>query len=214
MQLQLLVQFQDILQIQEVYNMSPLFEIPCVILSGGKSSRMGEDKSFLPFGNSNSLIQYQFDRLSPYFKDIYISSKTDKFPFFKNKSLILDKNEIYSPIVALESIFSNIQNDKVFIITVDNPLVTINSISKLIDKSINFDIVVAETLKIHNLCGVFSKSTLGIVKKMLSEDIHKVFYLLKNVNTYYFKFENDDEFINLNHKEDYEKALELTTYSN
>ncbi|MFY4863348.1 NTP transferase domain-containing protein, partial [Aliarcobacter butzleri] len=26
------------------------FEIPCVILSGGKSSRMGEDKSLLPFG--------------------------------------------------------------------------------------------------------------------------------------------------------------------
>ena len=55
------------------------FEIPCVILSGGKSSRMGEDKSLLPFGSSNSLIEYQYKRLKPYFKNLYISSKIDKF---------------------------------------------------------------------------------------------------------------------------------------
>jgi len=70
------------------------FEIPCVILSGGKSSRMGEDKSLLPFSTSNTLIEYQYKRLKPYFKDIYISSKIDKFDFLQNKqSLILDENK-------------------------------------------------------------------------------------------------------------------------
>ena len=105
-------------------NINP-FEIPCVILSGGKSSRMGEDKSLLPFSSSNSLIEFQFNRLKPYFKDIYISSKNDKFDFLKDKSkLILDKNQdIYSPILALQTILEKF--DKVFIITVDTPFVKI-----------------------------------------------------------------------------------------
>ncbi len=189
--------------------MKPLFEIPCVILSGGKSSRMGEDKSLLPFGNSNSLVEYQFNRLSPYFKGIYISSKIDKFPFLENKSLILDESEIYSPIIALNSIFSKIQSDKVFIITVDNPLVNLNSIAKIIRESKDFDIVVAKTIKTHSLCGVFSKAILETLKIMIEQDMHKVGYLLKNVNSYELQFDNDDEFINLNHKEEYKKALKL-----
>jgi molybdenum cofactor guanylyltransferase len=67
------------------------FEISCVILCGGKSSRMGEDKSLLPFSSSNSLTQYQYERLKPYFKNIYLSSKINKFDFADDNVLILDE---------------------------------------------------------------------------------------------------------------------------
>ena len=70
------------------------FEITCVILSGGKSSRMGEDKSLLPFSSSQTLIQYQYDRLKPYFKNIYISSKVDKFNFLEKYSLIFTMTQL------------------------------------------------------------------------------------------------------------------------
>lgn len=40
-----------------------LLDIPCVIFAGGKSSRMGEDKALLPFGNFKTLTQYQLTRL-------------------------------------------------------------------------------------------------------------------------------------------------------
>ena len=139
-------------------NINP-FEIPCVILSGGKSSRMGEDKSLLPFSSSNSLIEFQFNRLKPYFKDIYISSKNDKFDFLKDKSkLILDKNQdIYSPILALQTILEKF--DKVFIITVDTPFVKLETIVKLINHSNNFEITISQTSqKTHNLCGVYSNN--------------------------------------------------------
>ena len=120
-----------------------LFEIPCVILSGGKSSRMGEDKSLLPFSSSNTLIQYQYERLKPYFKEIYISSKTNKFDFVDNTNLILDENkDIYSPILALDTILKRF-NNKVFIITVDSPFVSIETIKRLIDESTDTDICVA-----------------------------------------------------------------------
>lgn len=189
--------------------MTKPFKIPCVILCGGKSSRMGEDKALLPFAHSTTLAQYQFDRLKPFFENIYISSKTNKFDFLKDKNLILDKGDVYSPIVALKTIFEKIKNDKIFIITVDTPLVSLESISKLIDSSNNSDICVAQTLRTHNLCGVFSSKLNEKCDEMINDDIHKVGYLLKNNTTKIIQLPNDDEFINLNNKDEYKKAISL-----
>ncbi len=194
--------------------MSLLFEIPCVILCGGKSSRMGEDKALLPFENANSLSEHQFNRLKPYFKDIYISSKIDKFSFLKKEcnNLILDENKIYSPIVALQTILKKVNSSKVFIITVDTPLVELDTIHVLIKNSLDFDITVAKTKKVHNLCGVFNKSCLNLIEEMIDNDIHKVGYLLQRMNTKYIEFIDDNEFINLNEKEEYLRAKELVFY--
>jgi molybdenum cofactor guanylyltransferase len=186
------------------------FEITCVILCGGKSSRMGEDKSLLPFSTSSSLTLYQYNRLKPYFKNIYISSKIDKFDFMDKNMLILDENkDVYSPIIALNTIFNKLPNQKIFIMTVDTPLVSIKSIEKLIEESENFDICVAQTEKIHNLCGVFSTNISSSINNMLQNDIHKVGYLLKNNNTQIIQFPQNDEFLNLNNKDEYFKALDI-----
>ena len=169
---------------------------------------MGEDKSLLPFSSSNTLIQYQYERLKPYFKEIYISSKNNKFDFIDEKSLILDENkDIYSPILALDTIFKKFENKKVFIITVDSPFVSIEAIKKLIDESIETDICVAKTEKIHNLCGVFSSNIRKIISEMISEDIHKIFYLIRNNNHKVIEFSNDNEFININNKNEYELSI-------
>ena len=192
------------------------FEIPCVILSGGKSSRMGEDKSFLPFSTSNTLIEYQYQRLKPYFKDIYISSKTDKFDFIDKIFLILDENkDIYSPILALDTIFDKLKNQKIFIITVDTPLVTIESISRLIKESENYDVCIAQTERTHNLCGIFSSNISLSIKTMITNNIHKINYLIKNNKYNLILFPNNSEFININNKYEYEIALNyISLYNN
>lgn len=169
---------------------------------------MGEDKSLIPFASSNSLIEFQYQRLKPYFKNIYISSKTDKFNFLDKENLILDENqEIYSPILALYSIFKKLPNQKVFIITVDTPFVTINSIKELIKNSKEFDITIAKTEFSHNLCAVFSSNLISNIKQMIKDDIHKVNYLVKNSNYNSVTFLDNDEFININDKNDYKKSI-------
>jgi molybdopterin-guanine dinucleotide biosynthesis protein A len=169
---------------------------------------MGEDKSFLPFSTSNTLIEYQYQRLKPYFKDIYISSKTDKFDFIEKDFLILDENkDIYSPILALDTIFDKFKNQKIFIITVDTPLVTIESISRLIKESENYDICIAQTERTHNLCGVFSSNISLSIKTMITNNIHKINYLIKNNEYNLVYFPDNSEFININNKYEYEMAL-------
>ena len=185
------------------------FEITCVILSGGKSSRMGEDKSLLPF-SSSSLIEFQYKRLKPYFKDIFISSKLDKFDFLDDKTkLIIDKNQdIYSPILALQTTFETLDDEKVFIITVDTPFIKYETIKKLIDYSNNFEITIAQTpFGTHNLCGVFSKLVLSTIEEMLEENIHKINFLIKNRNNNIISFSNEDEFLNINTKDEYIRSL-------
>ncbi|MEA2018608.1 MAG: molybdenum cofactor guanylyltransferase MobA [Campylobacterota bacterium] len=189
--------------------MNKIDNIPCVILSGGRSSRMGEDKSFLSFGNYNTLIEYQYNKLSKIFSNIYVSTKTDKFNFTNNMNLILDNDKnISSPMVALQSIFNKLSNNKIFIITVDIPLIETSTILKLIENSKEFDITIAiDKDKQHNLCGVFSHTIANNVNNLLSKDIHKINYLIKQTNNYkeiYFK--NQSQFININNIDDYKKA--------
>ncbi|QOG12303.1 molybdenum cofactor guanylyltransferase MobA [Arcobacter sp. FWKO B] len=186
---------------------SPL-NIPCVILSGGKSSRMGEDKSLLPFDKYNTMIEYQYKRLKPFFKETYISAKQNKFDFEAN--IIYDNNhEIYSPMVALEAILKYLKNDeKIFIITVDAPLVQINTILDLYKNSSSYEATVAVCEeKIHNLCGIFSHSLYKSVTELLNNDIHKINYLLRHSNTNYIQFPENGDFANINDKTEYQNLL-------
>ena len=169
---------------------------------------MGEDKSLLPFGNCDSLVEYQYKKLSKLFQKVYISSKTNKFNFKHN--LILDNEEnISSPMIALQSIFNSLDNKKVFIITVDTPLILDETINTLIKQSPNHDIIIAtDKDRDHNLCGVFDKNILPIITDLISKKIHKINHLIREVNdAKKVAFNNKEQFINLNTYNDYKQAL-------
>ena len=51
----------------------------CVILAGGKSSRMGRDKTLLPFGGFATLTHYGAHKFGRIFDRVFVSSKFDKF---------------------------------------------------------------------------------------------------------------------------------------
>ena len=168
---------------------------------------MGEDKSLLPFGGFDTLSEYQYNKLSKIFSKVYISSKINKFNFPCN--LIYDNTKgISSPMVALNSIFETIKEDKVFVITVDTPLIEQSTIHKLITNSNNTEITIAkDENKIHNLCGVFNLNLLvDKVNYCIKNDIHKINYLIKNSRINCISFSNENQFININTIADYKVA--------
>jgi len=166
---------------------------------------MGEDKSLLPFGGFETLIEFQHNKLSTIFQDLYISSKNDKFNF--PCKIIYDENLVYSPMVALKSILEILDEKQVFIISVDTPLLTEETIQKLIKKSsdANFDVTIAcDKEKTHNLIGVFHNTILTQIIQMLSDDNHKINTLLtQKVHLQKIFFEDQKQFSNINTKEDY-----------
>ena len=188
-----------------------MIDMACVILSGGKSSRMQQDKSLMPFGKYPSLIEYQYKKLITIFSSVYISSKSNKFgDFFPPTNLILDTNTTYSPMIALEAILKKFEQ-KVFIITVDTPFVSSQTIHTLTKKSQDFALTLAKSGdRVHNLCGVFEPSLLEPIRECLQKDIHKIGYLQKIATSNIVGFDNHDEFININTREEYQRALVLS----
>ena len=99
--------------------------IPCFILVGGKSSRFGNEKD----DKAVLFYELQYKKCKKIFKNVYFVAKNKKFkkyPFF------IEKSKIYAPIFALEEIIK--KHKKVFVLSVDTPLITPKSIRKLLIK--------------------------------------------------------------------------------
>ncbi|HEY9128525.1 MAG TPA: molybdenum cofactor guanylyltransferase MobA, partial [Sulfurovum sp.] len=162
-----------------------------VIFAGGKSSRMGEDKSLLPFGGYPTLAQYQHAKLSELFDNVYISAKEDKFDF--ECKVIKDILKETSPLIGLISIFKTLQADEVFILSVDAPFVDEAIIETLFKHDhIMLDVVVAQSPGgIQPLCGIYKRSILPLAYAQLKKGNHRLGDLLDLARTSFVRFEKD-----------------------
>lgn len=179
-------------------------DIPCVILAGGKSSRMGADKALLPFGKYDSLAEFQFQKFSKIFEKVYISTKYKKFNF--DHKQIIDSEENFSPMIALRNIITFLRQKYVFIIAVDYPFIKESSIKILLESKQNGQIVIAKTSQTHNLCGIYSLDSLNKIDKLLAQNNHKISDLIKTTEARIIPFADHEEFVNLNYQKDYETA--------
>jgi molybdopterin-guanine dinucleotide biosynthesis protein A len=184
-----------------------MHNIPAVIFAGGKSSRMGTDKALLPYLGYKTMSEFQYNKLQKYFNTVYISSKEDKFDF--DCEVILDTKEMSSPLVALVSIFEQLQVESIFVLSVDAPLVDELVIEKILgNDDESYDAIIAKSPKgIQPLCGIYHLSILTQAQDALENDMHKLTRLLKEANTYTVNFHEETPFTNLNHKEEYEALL-------
>jgi len=185
--------------------------LPLVIVAGGKSSRMGSDKSLLPFGSFATLAQFQLDKHKNNFDSLHVSCKTkDKFDFKAN--FIEDTKEFdeFSPLIALYSILK-VFDGPVCILSVDTPFVGLEVYEKLFTCKNDFDVVIARSpYGSHQLCAIYSPIILPILKEQIERNNHKIRDILSLVKTKYIDFEDDKIFTNLNKPEEYEKAKNVT----
>lgn len=186
-----------------------MLPLSCVLFAGGKSSRMGQDKSLLPFGEFSTLAQFQYERLKPLFQSVHISTKNaDKFDFYA--SFILDPKEVdYAPTAGFVSTFQTIKDDRVMVLSVDTPFVDENIFKSLIEADEEgLDAVIAKTQEgSHPLCGIYHRSLLEEFERMLRDGDHRLGKLLASRQTKYVEFEDEEAFANLNHPHEYQQAL-------
>ena len=181
-----------------------------VIIAGGKSSRMGRDKALLPFGNYTTLAEFQYRKLEKIFEKVYISTKSNKFPFIAN--LIYDKYKNSSPLNAIISTLESIGGD-IFLLSVDIPFVSIDIIKKLIHtykKNPNYDIYIAKSpCGLEPTVAIYKQTILNRAKEMYNKGDFKLMNLIKSVKYLEVNFENLEDFINLNTKVEYIRAKSM-----
>ena len=157
-------------------------KITGIILAGGKSSRMGRDKSFIRLGNKE-LIGVVIDKLEALFKDLIIV--TNNPPRYQKYALrtVTDVLKgrgplggIYAGLLASDSPYN-------FVVACDMPNLNPELIKYMIKEKNGFDVVVPHLKKGYEaLFAVYSKSCIMPIYEAIRSENLRVRDFFKKVN--------------------------------
>lgn len=173
----------------------------CIILAGGKSSRMGEDKTKLII-NGFPMIENSVKQLSPIFDKLLISSNKPEELSYLNLPVIKDNADEYGPLMGIYSCLKASATQRNFIIACDIPKPDINLIYKLLAIDSIFDVVIPrhKNNMIEPLFAVYGKRTIPAIEEALkgSKQIRAFF---EKVKVHYL--DTTSKFFNINTNGDY-----------
>jgi len=178
-------------------------KITAIILAGGKSSRMGEDKGLMLF-NGKPMIKYIIEVIKPLVdKVIIISNNTDyeQFGYEVCQDIIKEKG----PIAGIYTGLKYSKTTKNIVLSCDVPFVNTEVIKLLIGKSENADVVIPEKgNRTHQLIGMYDQSCIDTFKDELDKDQLKLKIAIEKLNYKVVDVNHIDEkiFNNINSKND------------
>lgn len=202
--------------------------IGCVILAGGKSTRMGTDKALLKYEGKYFIEQISDELL--WFEE-RIVARGNNCNFSKTIEtmwkVIPDFYPDHGPIGGLHAALSTCRSEALFVVTCDMPLVKSELARRLCAVMQTADtgemwedmdgehveaydavISVGDDGKIHPLCGVYRKSVLPILEEQIVSGQNRVMEALKKMRVKYVTIDSSVEaqqLSNINTPKDYEK---------
>lgn len=185
-----------------------------VILSGGKSSRMGQTKAFLPIGN-----QTEIEHLTEFAKTLTdkVMIVTNDFDEYKHldAQLVEDIRKGYGPLAGLEAALTASSTEVNFVIACDMPFVNKDLLQAILSELGEYDVAIPRINGLHHpLFAAYRKSTLPILKETLDECHKKIMIYLNKLKIKWLTESelpnfDDTAFFNMNNPEEYEEAKRL-----
>ncbi len=187
-----------------------------VILSGGKSTRMGFDKQLLNI-EGKSLIESNIIKLSKIFDEIILVTNKPELYDTPNIKVVSD---IYSNCGPLGGIHAGLhglsdESQYAYLLACDMPCISTKFIEYLMEQMVNnnYDTCVSTCNgKMQPFNSIYNKDILPIIESDLEQNKTSLYKLVNNVNTLHIpeetivKFsEGKEMFINLNTIEDLRK---------
>jgi molybdopterin-guanine dinucleotide biosynthesis protein len=188
------------------------------ILAGGKSSRMGHDKAFLPYGNGTFLsrLLQEFSGFDEVL--VSVAEDWDHERLAENVDcgstcvfVVTDEKKDIGPLEGLRQILKHTNQEYVFVCAVDMPFVT-KKLAEYISGYLSKDYdcyCIADEEHVHPLCGIYSRHMLPVVEAQIERGEYCVSAILGAVNTKYIslKYTVFDTRVtaNINTKEEYGK---------
>lgn len=189
-------------------NKEHISELSMVVLAGGKSSRMGTDKSDLQFQGS-SFLECQIEKGRQLgITDILVSGYQKELG-----SVPVVKDRVFQkgPLGGLEACFRQAVCDRVLVLGVDVPLVPILELKRLAERSRHSEkkvTILQHGGKEEPLIGIYCRDLADAMLEEISERKGSVFAFLGRVGyDVYESKEPDCFFANINSPEDYEKYI-------
>ncbi len=175
-----------------------------IILAGGKSRRMGKDKSILPI-NGMPAIKHIFAQLESHFDQIIVSSNNIAEHSFPGVKVVKDEVTGKGPLMGIVSALRVSRNDVNFVIACDIPEVDMSFVRKIVRESRGFDAVIPQTgqSKYEPLFAVYRKSTLAAIDESIISGNYKILEPLKKCDVHYIDLSHGGQLKNLNTMNDY-----------
>jgi molybdopterin-guanine dinucleotide biosynthesis protein A len=184
-----------------------------IILAGGKSRRMGKDKSLLDF-QGRTLLQRMIDEHRKLLDDVYVIGKGTEY--FENATGIYDKIEDKGPVGGLFTALSEIKADWYLISPCDMPFLNHTELKELLEESASgeYDAIIAESDNGYEpLVAAYSSNIFPLMQKNMENGNYAVRALFNQINKRFLKFNaqifEKDTFFNINYRDDYNNAIQL-----
>ena len=185
-----------------------------IILAGGKSSRMGQDKALLRFGEKTIL-----ENLVDFTNDIFSETLVIVNETMKIESLNLRETNVYVDLIKnqgpLGGIYTGLiysRNLSNFVFTCDMPFIDEYIIDKLVEFwEADFDVICFEEPEgnYEPFPGIYSRSSRSLIKSLLDvgRNSMKRFFEIATVKPVLLEKEKIKVLTNMNYREDYDRAL-------
>lgn len=113
-------------------------KLACVILTGGKSSRMGRPKESVMLADGRTMIEHVISALAPLEAPIHLSCSAAPSSYLRalGLPLILDSQPFAGPLLAILRALEEADADRILIVCCDQPLLRTGTLRSLVDGSI------------------------------------------------------------------------------
>lgn len=185
----------------------PKLPVTGVLLVGGESRRMGENKAFLMV-EGQTLIERSLRVLANVCQEVVISCRSPEQYENLGYPVVVDKVKGKGPLGGIYSVLTEAKHESIFVMACDMPFVDEDGIRILYELMEDYDAVIPSTGgKIHPLYAFYHKRMLNLVKQNLQDEILKITRTLDECRTRKVENINDFNLMNVNTPEDYQKIL-------
>lgn len=202
-------------------------DITCVILSGGKSTRMGQNKALMKLGQK-TVIESTVDIVLQSFEKIILITNTFEEYNFLGLKMYEDVYRYRGPLAGIHSGLKHSTTDKIFVLSCDTPLMSRDMINYIVNFPTGKPVTICNAAGyIQPLAGIYSKIIFGQIEDYLNkfeiENSHnekeknKVCRMHEFLNQLDIELINPENqpfyshklFFNMNRPEDYEEIIKL-----
>ena len=191
-------------------------DVTCLILAGGASRRMGQDKAFIQVEGVR-LFDYVYGKCQELFSEIIIVTNQPQQFVDYHSSVVIDEIPGAGSLGGLYTGLKRASNYYSFCVACDMPFLMPELITHLIEKRFHNDVVIPRTKEgLEPLHALYSKQCIEPIKKCIERSSFKISDILPEVQVYYYEEEEIKKidptlmsFINANTKEELFKIQKM-----
>jgi molybdopterin-guanine dinucleotide biosynthesis protein A len=195
-----------------------LEEATAIILAGGRSRRMGVDKTMLPISNK-LMVETICEQLRGSFSQILISTNESEKLAFLGLEIVPDKIPGQGPLMGIASALEASANERNFVVACDIPYIDLRCVRRMLAEADRADIVVPKHKSkskgskaredtegnYEPLFAIYRKSALEPINEVLSSGQRKISDVFGRCKVKYTELPLPEWFANLNTTDEYEE---------